>query len=144
METVRDILDRKGNDLRTITRGDTVFEAVRRMDEFQVGALVVMEGDKLAGIITERDYARKVILKGKSSATTPVDEIMSHRVTHVGPGDTAEHCMAVMTEKNVRHLPVVDCGKVIGMVSIRDLLVSRAAMNAYISRQLKLRDSPSP
>jgi len=137
METVRDILDRKGHDIRTITRSDTVFEAVRRMDEFQVGALLVMEGEKLAGIVTERDYARKVILKGKSSAKTLVDEIMSHRVSHVGPGDTAEHCMALMTERNVRHLPVVDHGKVMGMVSMRDLLASRAAMNKFIFEQLK-------
>jgi IMP dehydrogenase len=123
--------------IRTITKSDTVFEAVRRMDEFQVGALLVMEGDKLAGIITERDYARKVILKGKASATTLVDEIMSHRVTHVRTEDTAEHCMTLMTERKVRHLPVMDHGKVIGMVSIRDLLVGHSAMNAFIAQQLK-------
>lgn len=137
METVRDILERKGKEVRTISRSDTVFEAVRRMDEYQVGALLVMEGEKLAGIITERDYARKVILRGKTSAATLVDEIMSHRVTHVGPGDTAERCIAIMTERAVRHLPVVDHGKVIGMLSMRDLLVSRAAMNAFIAQQLK-------
>ena len=153
METVRDILDRKGTVVRTVSPGDTVFEAVRRMDEFQVGALLVMEGEKLAGIITERDYARKVILKGRASASTLVGEIMSHRVTHVGPGETVERCMAIMTERNVRHLPVVDHGKVAGMLSMRDLLTSRTAMNTFISRQLNMpvgkagsdsNDSPSP
>jgi CBS domain-containing protein len=142
METVKDILERKGAVVRTIGRGDTVYEAVRRMDEFQVGALLVVEGGKLAGIITERDYARKVILKGKSSAATLVDEIMSHRVTHVGPGDTVERCMELMTERKIRHLPVLDHGKVAGMISMRDLMASRAAMNKFIFDRLNTPPGP--
>lgn len=138
METVRDILNRKGSVIRAIGRGEMVLEAIRRMDEFHVGALLVMEGEKLVGIITERDYARKVILKGRSSATTPVGEIMSHRVVHVGVGDAVEHCVALMTERKVRHLPVLEQGKVVGVLSMRDLLSSRAEMNKFIADQMRL------
>ncbi len=137
METAQDILDRKGHVVHSITADDTVFEAIRRMDELHVGALLVMEGEKMVGIITERDYARKVILKGRASATTRVAEIMSHRVSHVKTGDTVEHCLALMTERNVRHLPVMDHGRVVGLLSMRDLVAGRRAVNEFILAQLK-------
>ena len=136
METVRDVLARKGSEIRTIGPGETVFEAIRRMDEYQVGALMVVEGGKLVGIITERDYARKIILKGRESKRTLVEEIMSHRVTHVAPSDSVEHCVRTMTERHIRHLPVLEHHTLVGVLSMRDLLASRAAMNEFVMRQL--------
>lgn len=123
--------------VHSITEEDTVFEAIRRMDELHIGALMVMEGEKMVGIITERDYARKVILKGRASATTKVGEIMSHRVSHVRPGDTVEYCLALMTERNVRHLPVMDHGRVVGLLSMRDLVAGRREMNEFILARLR-------
>jgi CBS domain-containing protein len=136
METVREVLARKADTIRTIDPSETVFEAIRRMDEWHVGALMVMEGTKMVGIITERDYARKIILKGRESKTTRVGEIMSHRVTHVLPDDTVDHCVRLMMERHIRHLPVLDRHKLVGVLSMRDLLTSRAAMQAYLLHQL--------
>lgn len=137
METVRSVLARKGAVVWTIGADETVFEAIRRMDEYQVGALMVVEGERLVGIITERDYARKIILKGRESKRTLVGEIMSHRVTHVSPDDTVDHCVQTMTERHIRHLPVIEHHRLVGVLSMRDLLVSRAAMNEFVLRQLK-------
>jgi CBS domain-containing protein len=99
-----------------------VLDAIRMMADKYVGALLVMEGGQLVGIVSERDYARKVILMGRSSADTPLREIMSAPVTTVTPGDSVNHCMKLMTDKRMRHLPVVENGKVIGMLSIGDLV----------------------
>ena len=137
MQTVREVLSRKGPEIRTIGPGETVFEAIRLMDEYHVGALMVLEDGKLVGIITERDYARKIILKGRESKRTPVSEIMSHRVTHVSPDDTVEHCVQVMTDRHIRHLPVMEGHKLVGVLSMRDLLTSRAAMNEFVMSQLR-------
>lgn len=122
MSTVRHLLDRKGRALYTIEPEDPVLEAVRMMADHHVGALLVMRGTELAGIVSERDYARKVVLLGRSSAETPVWQIMSSPVTTVALDNSVQDCMRVMTERHIRHLPVIDGGRVIGMISIGDLV----------------------
>jgi CBS domain-containing protein len=120
--TVKHLLEQKGRDIWTIDPDATVFEALTKMADKDVGSLVVMDGERLVGIITERHYSRNVILKGKTSPTTLVKDIMESNVIHVRPEQSVELCMALMTEKRVRHLPVVEDAKVIGLVSIGDLL----------------------
>lgn len=122
MRLVKHLLEGKPRAIHSIGPEQPVLEAIRMMADKYVGALLVMRGDELLGIVSERDYARKVILKGKSSADTPVREIMSSPVLSVGPGDSAHRCMRVMTEQRIRHLPVVEEAKVIGMLSIGDLV----------------------
>ena len=122
MINVRQLLDRKGRQIFSIAPGDAVLAAIRMMAERHVGALLVMEGETLAGIVSERDYARKVILMGRSSADTPVRDIMSAPVITVQPETAVEQCMKIMTDQRVRHLPVIDGGRVVGMVSIGDLV----------------------
>ena len=122
MRLVKHLLEAKPRAIHAITPEQPVLEAIRMMADKYVGALLVMRGDELIGIVSERDYARKVILKGKSSAATPVSEIMTSPVLSVAPGDSAHRCMRVMTEKRIRHLPVVDNGKVVGVLSIGDLV----------------------
>lgn len=122
MKTVKDVLNAKVKQISSIAPDATVFEALKLMAEKEVGALLVMEGDRLIGILSERDYARKVIIQGKSSKETSVREIMSEKVMVVNPANTIEECMALMTEKYVRHLPVVENGKVTGVVSIGDVV----------------------
>jgi IMP dehydrogenase len=107
------------------------------MAEKEVGALLVMEGATLVGIISERDYARKVILQGRSSPTTQVGEIMTSRVAYTGPEQTVEECMALMTEKRIRHLPVMEGGRVTGVISIGDLVKSIIAEQQFIIEQLE-------
>jgi CBS domain-containing protein len=122
MKTLRQLLAAKGREVYAIGPDARVIEALRRMAEKDVGALLVLDGERLVGVISERDYARKVILHGKSSHDIPVREIMTDKVITVHPGQTVEECMALMTEKRIRHLPVVEGGKVIGIVSIGDLV----------------------
>mgnify|MGYP001076071423 FL=1 len=122
MNTVRHILQIKGFDVWSITPGQTVLEALRMMADKGVGALVVLEGDALVGILSERDYARKVILHGKSSRDTPVREIMSAPVFTVHPDQTLEEAQQLMVEKHVRHLPVMEDGQLIGVISSGDVL----------------------
>jgi len=122
MMNVRQLLDRKGRELFSITPNAAVLDAIRMMAERHVGALLVLQGDELSGIVSERDYARKVILLGRSSADTPVRDIMSTPVLTVQPEATVEKCMQLMTEHRVRHLPVVEGRRVVGMVSIGDLV----------------------
>ncbi len=122
MITVRHLLDRKGRALFSIEAEDPVLEAIRMMADHHVGALLVMRGTELAGIVSERDYARKVVLLGRSSAETPVWQIMSSPVVTVSLESSVQECMRVMTERRVRHLPVMDGGRVIGMISIGDLV----------------------
>ena len=121
MVTVRQILDRKP-EVYWVDPGTSVLEALNIMAEKNVGALVVLDHDQLVGIFSERDYARKVVLQGKSSRDTPVREIMSTQVVCVSPQRAAAECMALMTEKRVRHLPVLDQGSVVGVVSIGDVV----------------------
>jgi CBS domain-containing protein len=122
MITVRHLLDRKGRALFSIEAEDPVLEAIRMMADRHVGALLVMRGTELAGIVSERDYARKVVLLGRSSAETPVWQIMSSPVVTVSLDNSVQDCMRVVTERRIRHLPVMDGGRVIGMISIGDLV----------------------
>jgi CBS domain-containing protein len=122
MTTVRHLLDRKGRAIYSVGPEDPVLEAIQLMADHHVGALLVMNGHELAGIISERDYARKVILRGRSSAETPVSQIMSSPVITVSLLNTVQECMELMTTHRLRHLPVVEGGQVVGMVSIGDLV----------------------
>lgn len=122
MRLVKHLLEAKPRAIHAIGPEQPVLEAIRIMADKHVGALLVMRGSELLGIVSERDYARKVILKGKSSADTPVSDIMSAPVLTVDPGDSAHRCMRVMTEQRIRHLPVVHDGKVVGVLSIGDLV----------------------
>ena len=122
MTTVRRLLDGKGRALFSIEPEDPVLEAIRMMADRHVGALLVMRGSELAGILSERDYARKVVLLGRSSAETPVWQIMTSPVITVSPDNSVQDCMRLMTERRIRHLPVVDGGRVVGMISIGDLV----------------------
>jgi CBS domain-containing protein len=122
MATARHLLDRKNRAIFSIKPDEPVLEAIRLMAEHHVGALLVMKGDELVGIVSERDYARKVILKGRSSADTPVSQIMSSPVVTVTMGNSVQECMQLMTARRIRHLPVVEGRKVVGMISIGDLV----------------------
>lgn len=119
---VSDILKGKESNIYSVTGQVSVYDAIKVMGEKNIGALLIMEGDMLTGILSERDYARKVVLKGKSSRETPVKDIMTENVLTVTPEDTIEKCMAIMTDKHIRHLPVVENSKVLGMVSIGDVV----------------------
>jgi CBS domain-containing protein len=122
MVTVRHLLDHKGQAIYCIEPEDPVLEAIQLMADHHIGALMVMKGKELVGILSERDYARKVILLGRSSTETPAWQIMSSPVHTVTPEHSLEDCMRLVTEKRIRHLPVVDGGHVIGMISIGDLV----------------------
>jgi CBS domain-containing protein len=122
MTTVRHLLDRKGRALFNIEPDDPVLEAIRLMADHHVGALLVMRGNELAGIVSERDYARKVVLLGRSSAETPVWQIMTAPVITVSLDTSVQDCMRLMTEHHIRHLPAVDHDRVVGMISIGDLV----------------------
>jgi len=122
MKLVNQLLDSKGHDVLSIAPSASVLDAIKLMAEKGVGALIVMDGDAMTGIVTERDYARKVILKGRSSDETPVSDIMSTGVISTSPDQTVNSCMSVMTDKRIRHLPVLEGNKVTGLVSIGDLV----------------------
>jgi CBS domain-containing protein len=137
MTSVRMLLDRKGRAVHAVEAQAPVLDAIRLMAEHHVGALIVMKGTVLEGIVSERDYARKVILRGRSSADTPVRDIMSAPVLTVSLDDTVQKCMQLMTERRVRHLPVVDGGRVVGMVSIGDLVKAVIAEQQQQIEQLE-------
>ena len=122
MRTVRQLLESKPVEIHAVPPDAPVIEAIRLMAEHHVGALLVMDGSRLAGILSERDYARKVVLQGRSSKDTPVRDIMTAQVITVGPGDSADHCMQVVIDHRIRHLPVLDGDAVLGVVSIGDLV----------------------
>ncbi len=122
MQTVGQLLKFKGDEVFSVAPQDSVLRAIELMAEKHVGALLVMEQGKLLGVISERDYARKVILKSRSSHDTPISDIMSSPVITVSPADTVHHCMEVVTRERFRHLPVVHSGRVVGMLSIGDLV----------------------
>ena len=136
MVTIRGLLNQKGGKVCSIGPDATVFDAVAKMAENDIGSLAVMDGDALIGIITERHYARNVVLKGKSSSTTPIWEIMDKLVITVRPEQSVEECMALMTERRVRHLPVLEAEKVIGIVSIGDLVKSIISDQKFTIDQL--------
>jgi CBS domain-containing protein len=137
MKTVQDILHTKGFDVWSIDPDATVFEALTQMAHKDVGALTVMEDEQLVGIISERDYARKVILQGKTSRGTLVREIMSHPVICVRPQQTVEECMALLTGRRIRHLPVIEKSRVIAIISIGDLVKSIISEQQFIIEQLE-------
>ena len=138
MKTVAELLRTKvAPRVITVRPEQSVLEAIKVLAQENVGAAIVMAGDRLAGIFSERDYTRKVILKGRSSDSTRVEEIMTANVIVVSPRTRARECMALMTEKNIRHLPVVDEGRVIGMVSIRDIVSDIIADQDFTIEQLE-------
>jgi len=137
MTTVRQLLDRKDRAVFSVGPETPVLEAIRAMAEHHIGALLVMKGEVLAGIVSERDYARKVILLGRSSSDTPVRDIMTTPVLTVSPETSVEQCMQLVTDKRVRHLPVVDAGRVVGMVSIGDLVKAVIAAQQQQIEQLE-------
>jgi CBS domain-containing protein len=137
MVTVRQILEAKGNDVATIGPDETVYDAIKKMADENIGSLVVMDDEKIVGIITERHYARNVFLKGKASPNTLVKDIMSNRVICAWPDQSVEECMAVMTDKAIRHLPVLDSKRLTGMVSIGDLVKSIISDQKFIIEQLE-------
>ena len=122
MRNVRHLLEAKAPEIFSIGPDAPVIDAVRLMAEKHIGALLVMDGANLVGIVSERDYARKIVLQGRASTNTPVREIMTSGVISVGCDDTIDHCMQIVTDKRIRHLPVVRAGEVVGVVSIGDLV----------------------
>lgn len=138
MNSVAQILKTKADQtVYTITPAASVYDAVKLMAEKNIGALVVMEGDKIVGMITERDYARKIVLMARSSRDTLVREIMNPSVMYVRPAQRSEECMALMTINRLRHLPVVESGKLIGLVSIGDLVKDIISQQEFVIQQLE-------
>lgn len=137
MATIGLLLEQKGHEVWSVPPDATVYDALRLLDERDVGALLVISGEKLVGILSERDYARKVALKGKTSMRTPVREIMTEKVVVVGPDRTIEEALAIMTERRLRHLPVVEADEVVGVVSIGDLVKEVIADREFIIDQLE-------
>lgn len=136
MTNVKQLLDEKGREVLTIGAEENVLEAIRKMDEMNIGALMVMEGETPVGIFTERHYARRVFLKGKPSPETPLGEVMETHVVVAKLEQTVEECMALMTDKRVRHLPVMEEGKLVGIISIGDLVKAIIADQQFTIEQL--------
>jgi CBS domain-containing protein len=134
---VQEILERKGFDVWSVSPETTVFDALQLMAEKRVGALLVMESGRVVGIFSERDYARRMVLAGISSKETPVKEIMINRVAYVRQSNTVEDCMALMTDKHVRHLPVFDEGRLVGLVSIGDAVQAMISEKSYRIEELE-------
>ena len=137
MATVAQLIEQKGHNVESISPDATVFDAIRRMSDLDIGALVVLDEGRVIGLITERDYARNVFLKGKSSPTTPVREAMADDVLFVGREETTRDCMAIMTGKRTRHLLVMENGDLIGILSIGDLVRSIVAEQDMTIEQLE-------
>ncbi|MGH8166344.1 MAG: CBS domain-containing protein [Woeseiaceae bacterium] len=137
MKLVCHLLDSKGREVLSIGPDASVLDAIKLMSDKGIGALVVMDGDAMAGIVTERDYARKVILKGRASDTTPVRDIMSVDVVTTSSHESVEKCMNTVTDLRIRHLPVVDDGKVCGIISIGDLVKAIIADQQHAIEQLE-------
>ena len=137
MKTVKDILRAKGFKVYSISPDATVYEALKRMAKKNVGSMLVFEGKDLVGMISERDYSRKTILKGRLSKDTAVREIMTTSVVSVHPDDDIEGCMELFTDKHIRHLPVVENGKVVGIVSIGDIVKSIIDYKEFIIEELE-------
>ncbi len=138
MRQVRHLLESKNPDVVSIAPDAPVIEALRLMADAGVGAVLVMDGKKLVGILSERDYARKVVLLGRTSSDTPVSEIMSHQVVCARPADSVDQCMQVMTDKRIRHLPILEHKEVVGIVSIGDLV--KAVIDAQQAELKHLQD----
>lgn len=136
-KSIRDVLKNKGNTVLTISSDETVYKALELMAKENVGALLVMSGEKLVGIISERDYARKVILEGRSSLKTSVEKIMTKKILYISPDKSVEEGLALMSEKRCRHLPVFEGDSLIGMVSIGDLVKANVAEKEFMISQLE-------
>jgi CBS domain-containing protein len=137
MKTVAQMLEGKPTGVISISSAAKVVDALKVLAEKDIGAVLVMDGTRLVGIFSERDYARKVSLKGKSSTETPVSEIMTREVVFVTPAQTNEDCMALMTQKRIRHLPVIDKDRVLGVLSIGDLVKDAISEQQFIISQLE-------
>lgn len=137
MKKVKELLSEKGGSIWSISPEATVLDAISMMAEKNVGALLVMQDGRLVGIMSERDYARRIILEGRSSRNTSISEIMSNRIVCVGPDKTVEECMAVMTDKRIRHLPVMEGKELLGVVSIGDLVKAVIAEQKFVIEQLE-------
>ena len=137
MTTVRHILEDKGRQVWSVHPGDKVYDAIKMMADRDVGSLVVLDGSKIVGIVTERDYARNVFLRGRASPQTRVDDIMERNVVCVGPDQSIEECMALMTMKRLRHLPVIERDELVGIVSIGDVVKSIISDREFVIEQLE-------
>lgn len=138
MKNAADILQSKPNTtVHSVTPATSMFEAIKLMAEKNIGALLVVEGETIRGIVSERDYARKIILAGKSSRETPVGDVMTSPVMYVGPSASTQECMALMTDRRLRHLPVMENGKLLGMISIGDLVKDIISEQSFIIDQLQ-------
>ena len=137
MKTIRQLLEGKGHDVVSATPNTSVYEALELMAENNIGALLVLEADNLVGIFSERDYARKVVLRGKSSRGTVLGEIMSQEVACVRPAQTIQECMALMTDKHIRHLPVLEDEKLVGVISIGDVVKAVISEQEFLIGQLE-------
>ena len=137
MKTVKELLRVKGYQVWSIGPDATVYEALTLMAEKDVGALLVLDSGQLVGILSERDYARKIVLKGKTSRETPVREIMTEKVVWVRPDQTIEECMALMTNKHIRHLPVMEEGRLLGVISIGDVVKDIISEQEFVIAQLE-------
>lgn len=137
MKTVRDLLREKGPDVWSIAPDASVYEALKLMADKNLGALIVKQNDQVNGLISERDYARKIILRGRTSRDTSVKDIMVTHVAFAEPTQTLEECMALMTDKHIRHLPVMESGELIGMLSIGDLVKAVIAEQRFMIEQLE-------
>ncbi|MBN1379084.1 MAG: CBS domain-containing protein [Gammaproteobacteria bacterium] len=136
MSSIKQTLEQKGYDVWSIDVDQVVLDAIRLMAEKGIGALVVTEHEKMIGVITERDYARKIALKGRASSNTNIRDIMSDTVFYASPDNTVEECMAMMTEKRIRHLPIMEGDKLIGLISIGDLVKAKIAEQKFLIDQL--------
>jgi CBS domain-containing protein len=137
MTTIKQLLDHKGREVFAIPPDATVYDAIKKMADSDVGSLVVIDNGNLVGILTERHYARNVVLKGRTSPTTPVQAIMETNVVYAKPEQSVEECMAVMTDKKVRHLPVVQDGSLVGIISIGDLVQAIISHQKFTIEQLE-------
>jgi CBS domain-containing protein len=137
MKTVQDMVNNKGSQIYSVAPNTTVFDTLKLMAEKEIGAVLVFEGERVVGIFSERDYARQVILKGKASKDTPVKEVMTARVAYVRPEQTVDDCMALMTDKRIRHLPVLIEGKVAAVLSIGDIVKAVISEKQFIIEQLE-------
>lgn len=138
MKTLQQLLSaKKHKEVISIAPHRPVYDALVVLAEYKIGALVVLDGDKLVGIFSERDYAREIVLKGKSSKTTAINEVMTTEVLSVKPSDTVEQAMAIMSDKRIRHLPVIENGKVVGVLSIGDLVKETIDYQQRLIKQLE-------
>ena len=137
MKRIQTLLKKKGYDVWRIAPDASVYDAIHLMAEKGVGALIVMDGQKLVGVISERDYARKIILEGRSSENTKISEIMSAEVITVAPDNRIEECMAIMTERRIRHLPVLDGDELLGVISLGDLVKYIIAEQQFVIEQME-------